>query len=163
MPSDDDVGARIDALLAELSSGVRGPDAAALGEQLVTTVVADYGDGLARIVELLDAETVARLATDPLVQSLLVLHDLHPQSLPERIEAALTRVQPKVGSPVRLQAITADGVAQLQMSGGRSGCPSSTRAVLEEAVLGAAPELVGVDVEEGPKLLQIGLRRQAVG
>ena len=39
-----------------------------------------------------------RLADDELVGSLLVLHDLHPDDVTVRVQAALDRVRPYLGS-----------------------------------------------------------------
>ena len=159
------VGDRIEQLLGGLRQG---RDRAA-AEELVRLLVELYGEGLARVVVLLaqrDPDRVARLAEDDLVASLLLVHDLHPDDVDTRIQRALDRVRPYLGSHaggVRYLGVDDRGVAQLRLEGNCNGCPSSTvtvRTAIEGAVLDAAPELDGVEVAgvtEPAKLLQIGI------
>jgi Fe-S cluster biogenesis protein NfuA len=157
-------GERVEALLAELRSHA-GPQVAQTAEELVGCLVELYGAGLAAIVSILGEDAsgpqlLAALAADPLVESLLLLHDLHPVDADTRIRRAMGQV------PARAEylGIDDDGVARLRLE--RSGCGSSAAAVqaaLEDAVMAAAPELAGVDVEvaAAPKelpLLQITRR-----
>lgn len=168
----EQTGERIEELLASLR--VSGSATAAAAEELVGLVVGLYGDGLARIAETLRAaggagtELLTRLAEDPLVESLLLLHGLHPLDLDARIQRALDRVRPYLGSHAGgVQYLgTEGGVARLRLEGSCHGCPSSTatvRLAIEGAVRGAAPEVSEVAVEgmtepAGPPLLQIGPR-----
>jgi Fe-S cluster biogenesis protein NfuA/nitrite reductase/ring-hydroxylating ferredoxin subunit len=165
-----DVGERVEMLLDQLRRQGGAP-AAATGEELVSSLVAFYGDGLARVVEILGdshPELLLELADDPLVESQLILHDLHPVGVDERIERALDGVRPYLGSHaggVAYLGVDDDGVAHLRLDGSCNGCPSSTvtvRLTIEEALLEAAPEVVGVEVEGATptpqKLIQIGLR-----
>jgi hypothetical protein len=142
-------GERVEALLAELRSHA-GPQVAQTAEELVSCLVELYGAGLSAIVSILgeDADTgprlIDRLAADPLVESLLLVHDLHPVDAGTRIRRAMDRV------PARAEylGIDDDGVAHLRLE--RSGCGSSAaavRAALEDAVMAAAPELAGVDID----------------
>jgi Fe-S cluster biogenesis protein NfuA/nitrite reductase/ring-hydroxylating ferredoxin subunit len=163
----DDIGERVESLLAQLARQ-GGKAAAATAEDLVKVLVDFYGSGLARIVEVLGAESdpVRALAEDPLVSSQLILHGLHPVDVDTRIERALDTVRPYLGSHaggVAYLGIDDEGVAHLKLEGGCHGCPSSSltvRMTIEEAVLEAAPELGGIEVDgqaERPEpLLQIG-------
>ena len=165
-------GDRIEALLAQLRAG--GGPAAGAAEELVGLLVGLYGDGLSRIAAALrgggpaGAAMLAELAEDPLVESLLLLHDLHPLDVDTRIQRALDRIRPYLGSHaggVQYLGVTG-GVARLRLEGSCHGCPSSTATVqlaIEGAVTGAAPEVSDVVVEgmtapPEPALLQIGLR-----
>ena len=71
-----------------------------LAEELVTAVVQMYGAGLERILASLadagaDGERIAAsLADDGLVATLLLIHDLHPVPLEQRVQAALDSVRP---------------------------------------------------------------------
>jgi Fe-S cluster biogenesis protein NfuA/nitrite reductase/ring-hydroxylating ferredoxin subunit len=168
------VSARVEELLDSLKAGGFG-NAAPAAEELVGLLVGLYGDGLAQIVTILaesgsdGATMLARLADDPLVESLLLLHGLHPLDVDARIQRALDRVRPYLGSHaggVEYLGVFA-GVAKLRLEGSCSGCPSSTVTVqlaIEGAVLDAAPEVTEVVVEgmtpvqPAPKLLQIGRR-----
>jgi Fe-S cluster biogenesis protein NfuA/nitrite reductase/ring-hydroxylating ferredoxin subunit len=86
------------------------------------------------------------------VASLLLIHDLYPVSLEERVVEALDTVRPYMeshGGNVELLAIE-DGVAKLALQGSCNGCAAS-RATLELAIKQAleehAPDLVGLEVE----------------
>jgi Fe-S cluster biogenesis protein NfuA len=172
MNSVQQTGERIEELLASLRA--RGGAAAGAAEELVRLLVGLYGDGLGRIVAALGAEgeagraTLGRLTGDPLVEGLLLLHGLHPLDVDARIQRALDRVRPYLGSHaggVRYLGVR-DGVARLRLEGTCHGCPSSTVTVqlaIEGAVQDAAPEVTEVVVEgmtapPGPALLQIGPR-----
>lgn len=152
MSSPREVGARIEELLASL------PPAA---DELVRLLVGLYGEGLTKIASMVD---VRGLVGDPLVESLLLLHGLHPDDVDTRIQRALDRVRPYLGSHaggVEYLGVT-DGVAHLRLEGSCSGCPSSTvtvRMAIEGAVQEAAPELTGIDVEGVVRepVLQIGM------
>jgi Fe-S cluster biogenesis protein NfuA/nitrite reductase/ring-hydroxylating ferredoxin subunit len=167
-------GARIEELLAILGSA-GGEATGAAAEELVRLLLGLYGDGLGHIMGVLDTEGPAgaavrdRLLADPLVESLLLLHDLHPLDVDARIQRALDRVRPYLGSHaggVNYLGVTADGVARLRLEGSCHGCPSSTvtvRLAIQGAVEEAAPEVTEVVVEgmtepAGPALLQIGRR-----
>ena len=166
-------GERIEEILAFLRSG--DDKAAVAAEELVGLLVGLYGDGLGHIVATLrdagpaGAELLAEMTEDPLVESLLLLHDLHPLDVDTRIQRALDRVRPYLGSHaggVEYLGVTADGVARLRLEGSCHGCPSSTvtvRLAIEDAVKDAAPEVGQVTVEgmtdpppASPVLLQIG-------
>jgi Fe-S cluster biogenesis protein NfuA/nitrite reductase/ring-hydroxylating ferredoxin subunit len=169
-------GARVEELLDGLRSGP--PSAALAAEELVSLLVGLYGGGLAAIVEVIGeqgeagAAILAALADDPRVEGLLLLHDLHPLDVDARIQRALDRVRPYLGSHaggVQYLGVT-DGVARLRLEGSCDGCPSSTVTVelaIRGAVEDAAPEVTEVVVEgvaaaPEPGLLQIG-RRPADG
>ncbi len=107
-----------------------------------------YGEGLRRILERVD--DAAALSEDELVATLLLLHDLHPTSVEERVLAALEEVSPYMGSHgggVELVEI-ADGVVRVRLEGTCSGCAASTvtlKLAIEDAVLKAAPEIHSVE------------------
>src|SRR5450432_792710 len=166
-------GERVEALIASLRTSANG-SAAAAAEELVGLLVGLYGDGLGRIVAVLadrgaeGAATLMALTEDPLVESLLLLHDLHPLDVDARIQAALDKVRPYLGSHaggVQYLGVQ-DGVARLLLEGSCHGCPSSTVTVelaIRSAVEDAAPEVTDVVVDgmtavPEPGLLQIGSR-----
>jgi Fe-S cluster biogenesis protein NfuA len=129
--------------------------------ELVQSLVALYGEGLARIVAH-DPECVAGLAGDELVSHLLLLHGLHPVPLEDRVRGALDEVRPYLeqhGGGVELLGV-AEGVARLRLHGSCNGCPSSTatlKLAIEDAIQRAAPDVEGIDAEGAvePGLLQI--------
>jgi Fe-S cluster biogenesis protein NfuA/nitrite reductase/ring-hydroxylating ferredoxin subunit len=168
------VGDRIEVLLGELRSSAA-PDVAAKVEEVVGLLVELYGEGLERILEIVNeddaiaAPLLTRLTDDKFIESLLVLHGLHPVDVDTRIEAALDQARPYLGSHaggVEYLGVDEEGVAHLRLEGSCHGCPSSTVTVkltLEQAIAEAAPEVIRVEVEgvaeaptgPGPALLQI--------
>jgi Fe-S cluster biogenesis protein NfuA len=156
------VGERIEQLLAGLQAGPHRETA----EELVRLLVEMYGEGLSRVVASLDPDQVTRLAEDDLIESLLLLHDLHPLDVDARVQRALDRIRPYLGSHaggVEYLGVE-DGVARLRLQGSCDGCASSTLTVkmaIEGAVREAAPELTGIEVagvvESATPLLQVGM------
>jgi Fe-S cluster biogenesis protein NfuA len=167
--------ARIEALLDELAStGDR--QVADCGEELVAAVVTLYGEGLERMITAMQsdpggARLVRQLSEDDLVGNLMLLHGLHPDGVDTRIQGALDRVRPYLGSHsggIEYVGVDDAGVAHLKLEGSCDGCAGSAatvRSAVERAVLEAAPEVSGVEVEgmveDKPTtsgLLQIGMR-----
>ncbi len=131
--------------------------ARALSQELVAAVMAMYGDGLARIMAVIaDSREAGATITDELCQdgavaSLLLIHDLYPVSLQDRVIEALDTVRPYMeshGGNVELVSLE-DGVAALALQGSCNGCAAS-RATLELAIKQAldehAPDLAGLEV-----------------
>jgi len=147
-----ETGARVEALLAELRAR-SGPEAADAAEELVTCLVRLYGAGLETIIRTIgdDQRIQALLITDPLVESLLLVHDLHPLDAEARIRRALGRL----GVGTEFLGIDDAGVVEVRLG---HGCGSMT-ADIEQAVTDAAPETTGVRFapKEAP-LLQITRR-----
>jgi hypothetical protein len=145
-------GERIESLLARLRAR-SGPEAADVAEELVTCLVRLYGAGLAAVMRIAadDDRLVARLIADPLVESLLLVHDLHPHDCATRIKRALGRA----GGGAEFAGFDDAGVALVRPG---SGCGSTAEAV-ERAVMDAAPEAAGVRlVPREQPLLQISRR-----
>ena len=152
-------GERVEALLAELRTRA-GPQAGDAAEELVGCLVELYGAGLTAMVAILGADPdagprlLAALAGDPLVESLLLVHDLHPLDADARIDRALEQVRAQLGSHagvIEYLGIDDQGVAGLRITASGHGCGSSSstvRQTVEDAVAEAAPEVAGVHVEE---------------
>ncbi|HUJ07887.1 MAG TPA: NifU family protein [Streptosporangiaceae bacterium] len=165
-------GERVEELLGALRAA--DPMAAATAEELVGLLVGLYGEGLEHVMSVLadhdqaGSDIMAALTADPLVESLLLLHDLHPLDVDARIQRALDKVRPYLGSHAGgvIYLGVSDGVARLKLEGSCHGCPSSVvtvRLAIEGAVMEAAPEVTEVSVEgmtvaPEPALLQIGRR-----
>ena len=142
--------ARLDELLAQLE---RTPGAtAALAIEAVQALGEVYGTALARVVDLAPGSLLDAYDRDELLRHLMVLHDLHPHPVEQRVREALDRVRPYMeshGGDVELVSVL-DGVARIVFTGHCDGCTSSTEtmtAVVREAVLSAAPELADVEAE----------------
>jgi Fe-S cluster biogenesis protein NfuA len=151
--------ARIEQLLEQLDA-LADPAARETGTELVQTLVELYGEGLARIVALAaerdDGEALAgALAGDEVVAHLLLLHGLHPVPVEARVESALEKMRPYLGShggDVELLGVD-EGVVRLQLQGTCSGCPSSTQTLrhgIEEAIHKAAPDIERIEARDAP-------------
>ena len=139
--------ARVEELSAQVER-LQDPRARELSSDLVSAVVAMYGDGLERIVAIVrgageaGATILDELAQDGVVASLLLIHDLYPVGLRERVLEALDSVRPYMeshGGDVELVALTEDGVARLVLQGSCHGC-SASRSTLETAITNALAE-----------------------
>src|SRR3984885_13161724 len=137
-------GERVEALLAELGAQA-GPQVAATAEKLVSCLVDLSGAGLTEIVKIIGAVAsgpllMPRLAGDPLLESLLLLHDLHPLPVADRVQRAIEAVMPQLGAhpgEVTVDGVDDQGVIHLRLERGGHGCGSSSGAV-QAAIEGAA-------------------------
>jgi len=147
---------RVQRLSGELE---RLPDPAgrARAEELVAAVIDLYGTGLERIFSLLAEDERAddlrdRLAADGVVASLMLIHDLYPVGLAERVVEALDSVRPYMeshGGNVELLGIE-QGIARIRLEGSCEGCPASASTLelaIKSALDEAAPDLEGLVVE----------------
>ena len=155
--------ARMETLLEEIET-LPDRNARSKAAEVVGVLLDLYGEGLARMMEVVaEGEERERafdaFAEDELVSHLLLLHGLHPLDLKTRVIMALEEVRPYLqshGGNVELLGVK-EGVARLQMQGSCSGCPSSTvtlRLAIEEAIQKTAPDLKGIEAEgvaEEPK------------
>lgn len=163
-----EMGDRVEAILESIK-GANPATARTKAEELVRTIVQFYGAGLSRVLEIVDESTgdrspeiFERLAADKFVSALLLLHDLHPHTLEERVHNALESVRPYLKSHEGGVAITdiRDGVVYLRMEGSCNGCSASAetvRTAIENAVKEAAPEITEVRAE-GIREADTGLR-----
>ncbi len=148
---------RVQELSARLESLPEG-GARTVAEELVAAVVQMYGAGLERIVSAVAEAGPAgegirdALADDPVVASLLLIHDLYPVPLEERVIAALDTVRPYMeshGGNVELLGVEG-GIARLRLEGSCSSCKASSATLelaVRQALEEAAPDLAGMDVE----------------
>ena len=133
-------------------------------QELVQRLVRLYGAGLERLLQhlrdldRLDEPLAERLAADELVSSLLLLCDLHPFSVAERVRRALEVARPALEThlgPFNLLGVEGE-VVQLRLQGasavGASSVLSAERLVAR-VLQDAAPEIGRVDIQ--------GLRRPA--
>jgi Fe-S cluster biogenesis protein NfuA len=160
-PDPSATGERVDRLLEQLRAAPD-PRVAGVAEELVRSLVQLYGAGLERIVELLGQQSTRELCADPLVESLLLVHDLHPLDRDTRIRRALDRLGSR-SIELDFLGVDAQGVVHVRLTGGGRGCGASSAVTeaIATAIADAAPETSGVDVETAPApqpLLQISLR-----
>jgi len=146
----------METLLGEIET-LSDPNARAKAAEMVQVLLELYGEGLARMMEVVargnERERIFEaLAEDELISHLLLLHGLHPLDVETRVVQALDEVRPYLqshGGNVELLGIEG-GVARVRLQGSCDGCPSSTvtlKLAIEEAVLKAAPDLEGIEAE----------------
>lgn len=157
---------RAEAALEELDRLPAGP-AKKKAEDAVQALVDLYGEGLARITAGLPGPARVALVEDELVAHLLLIHDLHPLTLEERVQKGLDGARPYLhshGGEVELLGV-ADGTVRLRLRGTCDGCPSSAttlRLAIEDAIREAAPEVTRIDAGEAaaPMIPLASLKRR---
>jgi len=143
--------------LQERLESVGDSPTAALADELVSALVQMYGAGLERVMAALYADgeagerVAAALADDELVATLLLIHDLHPTPLADRVAQALDSVRPYMeshGGNVELLSLD-HGVARINLQGSCSDCSASAvtlELAIKQALEEAAPDLEGLEV-----------------
>jgi hypothetical protein len=140
---------RVEALIAALD---RMPDPAARepARDLLDLVLELHTLGLARIIAMVaeapgGVALLDRMAEDPQIRAILLLHGLHPQEAETRIRAALDRLRPDWalrGIGVRLRQVTG-GIARVLATASGNGPVdrAALRSEIEAAIVEAAPDL----------------------
>ena len=160
-PDQRDVQARFQKLESLLASVERlaSPDARATVHELLQTLLELHGAGLERLLNLAyEADSggqalIDRVAADPLVGQLLLLHNLHPLNLAERVQQALDEVRPYMhshGGDVELLQVSPEGAVRLRLSGSCHGCQSSNvtlKYAVEQALSVHAPDVTQLQVD----------------
>jgi Fe-S cluster biogenesis protein NfuA len=148
---------RLDALLQDVER-LADPAAKAQVGEVVRALLDLHHAGLESILERLEgagdpgAAVLDACARDDRAGGMLLLHGLHPLSLEERVLLALERVRPALrshGGDVEMLGVDG-GVVRLRLIGSCHGCASSAvtmKQTIEEAVVGHAPDAVGLEVE----------------
>jgi Fe-S cluster biogenesis protein NfuA/nitrite reductase/ring-hydroxylating ferredoxin subunit len=153
----DELIARVQRLTEEVER-IGDPAARHTAEELLAAVLELHGEGLGRIGHALDEAGEAglkvkqELLEDGVVSSLLLIHDLYPVGLEERVREALDGVRPYMeshGGDVDLLEVS-DGVARIRLRGSCDGCPASASTLelaIKQALEETAPDLIGLEVE----------------
>jgi hypothetical protein len=147
--------ARIEALVSELST-LDGP-ARAAARELVSAVLEVHRSGLTKLFEQLQKSPAARAACldDPVVTSLLLLHDIHPDPLEVRVRRALddARVELRGNASFELLAVHERQV-RVCLTVHDSGASSArARQTAEDAICKLAPDALEVRfVDENGRL-----------
>jgi Fe-S cluster biogenesis protein NfuA len=148
---------KIDGLVTQLQNA-GDPVVRASVLELVQTVMEFHARAIDRMMEIIASSgdagwtMIETFTRDELVNSMLLLHGLHPEDLDTRVRTALETVRPYLkshGGNVELVEI-ADGVVRLQMMGSCNGCPSSAvtlKTAIEKAVLEAAPDVASIECQ----------------
>jgi Fe-S cluster biogenesis protein NfuA len=155
--ADENLLGKIDALLQQ-SESISDPAAKKLLEETIRALMDLHGEALSRMMERI-AETgqsggiMDALSADPVISGLLLVYNLHPQTLDMRVTAALDSVRPYLashGGSVELIGISDEGIVSLQMQGSCHGCPSSAvtlKTSIEKAIYEKAPDVIAIRVQ----------------
>jgi hypothetical protein len=148
----DRYGNQIESLMAAIEQSTS-PELMAAAAELAGEVRDMYGEQLERAFELLhdsgQGAAIRAALDDDLVSSLLVVHDLHPRSMTERVRdslAALAETLPEHGGVVRLLDIDEAGHVKIEITGGSELHRWRTRLAVEKAIDRAAPDHGGIEV-----------------
>ncbi|GAC1336601.1 MAG: NifU family protein [Myxococcales bacterium] len=166
---------RIESLVAALET-TGDPAAQANARELLQAVLELHAQGISRMLEIGGAQLVDACARDELVGSVLLLHDLHPLDLEERVRAAVEKVRPVLvqeGCKVELLAVQEGAVRvflERQTHGHHTTAPA-LRARLEEAIWELAPDAESIEIEGSIEaaapvrlpLVQLGVREAPRG
>jgi len=149
----------IESLLGRIENSAD-PELQSTVRALVRLIMDLHGEGLSRMLELLGADDegaaiIARLSRDELVGSLLILYELHPKPLEERVHQALDKARSSLRhreGELELIGIE-NGTVRLRLSPHGHGCGSTAQAlkeIVEDAIYQAAPDVAAliVDVAE---------------
>jgi Fe-S cluster biogenesis protein NfuA len=148
---------RLDALLQDVER-LADPAARSQISEVVQALLELHCAGLESILEHLaaagqpGAAVLDACSRDDVAGGMLLLHGLHPSSLEERVLQALEQVRPVLrshGGNVEMLGVD-DGVVRLRLTGSCHGCASSSltmKQTIEQAVLGRAPDALGLKVE----------------
>jgi hypothetical protein len=150
------IGAEIESLIRKM--GEPGDSrATAQAQELVRLVMSLYGAGLSRVLEIVRTEgggphaVLERFATDPLLASLLVLHELHPHPIDIRVERALTGLGPHLPAHTHLTLVAADSasvhVRVDRPAGVQAQSGGHVRLAIERAIQEAAPEIGSIHID----------------
>jgi len=149
-------GAEIERLVHELNAIEHAP-ARRQAQDLVRMLLSLYGAALSRALAIVRTEqggpdaVIDRFASEPLLASLLVLHDLHPHPIEVRIDRALNALHARLPSVSRLVLARVDGdavrVRVEQVPAAASEPPGSSRLLIERAIQEAAPEVSSIVIE----------------
>ena len=150
-------GERIQKLLEKIEA-LPYPGAKELIQECMEAVLAFYGLGLSRILQIVsgagpEGRKVHRdLIHDDIIKGLLLIHDLHPLDLETRLRDALDKVRPYLkshGGNVELINLEND-IARLRLQGTCQSCASSSitlELAIRHAIEEACPDLVHFEVE----------------
>jgi Fe-S cluster biogenesis protein NfuA len=140
--------------------------------ELVQALMDVHGAGLARMIDAIAEQglpgqsILKKLADDEIAGGLLALYGLHPVSIADRVRAAIAELHPTLESHQATLEILSieDGTARLRLIAAAGGCHSGgkqLKELVEDSLIGAAPELMRVEIEEAtaePKPVFVPLR-----
>jgi hypothetical protein len=148
--SDADLADRVGAAIARLEQLPEGGAKEAARDAL-GAVLDLHRVGLARLLERLPKVQLEVLSNEPLVASVLALHDLHPSDLKTRVQQAAAKVHPLLalnGAAASVEVEQGEVRVTLERGAGCGSTAARMRQVLEQAVQEAAPDATAIRFEE---------------
>jgi hypothetical protein len=150
------IGAQIESVIEKMSA-LGDAQAMAQAQELLRLLMALYGAGLARMLAIVATEgggrqaALDRLGADPLLGSLLVLHNLHPHAIDTRVDRALAKIRPHLPPHTDVTVVAVDsGSVRLRVEAAGPERPKSAgtiRLAIERAIHEAAPEIATVHID----------------
>src|SRR5579872_6764537 len=148
---------RVDGLMQRLESAAD-PALRTAARELVQALVDLQGAGMERILEIVSesgeagASIVRAFARDPMVSSLLILHDLHPDSFETRVQRAADKVRPLLAKrSANLEVLSVgEGRVHIRVESNGHGCGSGGQdasTLVRDALFEMAPDAVDVTIE----------------
>jgi hypothetical protein len=151
--------AKIEELVRRAES-LTNPEAKRVALELLRVVMEFHAAAVDRILEIVNekdggSSIIRSLAEDDLASSVLLLHDLHPDDFDTRVQRAVDKLRLRLnprGADLALLGVE-DGLVRLRYKVPRNGHLESVKALIEDTVLGMAPETSEVIIEglEEPK------------
>ncbi len=146
------VADRLGGLDAALGTLERTPGATADTAMAAVAMLTEvYGEALARVMDRVSGQRrlAEQLMDDELLGHLLILHDIHPETVEQRIVRALDALARR-GAGAEFAGM--DGATvRVRLTGGGCGCGAGqAKDAVREAVLAAAPETAEVEFIEAP-------------
>ncbi len=123
---------------------------------LVQIILALHREALRRVLTSLDSlpereEILSRIAGDDVTRTILLIHGLLPTDLRTRVAVALDELRPELllqGCDVELLTVENGNARMRLMRNGRGAPPiSDLKLEIEKAMIKAAPELLGIEIE----------------
>ncbi|HEX7360160.1 MAG TPA: DUF5947 family protein [Bryobacteraceae bacterium] len=135
--------------LVRQTESISDPEARGVAVDLLNATLEFHAAALERLLKIAGKETVDRIAADELVSSLLLLHDLHPDSLETRIRRAVGKLQDMLshlGAKLSLDAIESD-IVRLHFDSAQTWSRAAVTDSIEKTIFQAAPEIGSVTIE----------------
>lgn len=148
---------KIGALVQELET-IADPASQSVAKELVRLLMSMHEAGLRRLLEVLEKSgeagrhLVQEVSKDPIVSGLLVLYELHPDTLQSRVEQKLKQISSvlfRMGAEALLVS-TGEGLVRVRLETNGRSCGSTLKqiqTVVEDAIYEAAPDMSGLIVE----------------
>ena len=162
---------RIEELIGRVET-VCSPEVLPLVRELVRSLLDVHRVGLSELLSLLEGTGKAELAlARPMIASLLLMHDLHPESVETRVRRAVREANDVAGGRAQAELVRSDGAdVTVFLSGGAASAALLERA-LERLVSDHAPDatlhiekrLDAASAAPGPQLVPVERLRAKAG